>query len=59
MLDMTSVRWRKSSHSGNTTDCVEVAMTEREIGVRDTKNPTPTLSFETTEWTAFLSTIGR
>jgi hypothetical protein len=56
---MTSARWRKSSYSGNTTACVEVAMTAREVGVRDTKNPTPTLIFETTEWSAFLTSLRR
>lgn len=35
---MTHTRWRKSSHSGNQTDCVELAHTLD--AVRDSKNGT-------------------
>jgi hypothetical protein len=32
--------WRKSSYSGNNGgDCVEVGRQERDVAVRDTKNP--------------------
>ena len=35
---MTKTRWRKSSHSGQDTECVELAHTGD--AVRDSKNPT-------------------
>jgi hypothetical protein len=38
--DLTNVRWRKSSYSGNTGgDCVEVADLPTLVAVRDSKNP--------------------
>lgn len=40
------VSWRKSSHSQNASDCVEVANT---LGaVRDTKNPSSMLTVDVT-----------
>jgi hypothetical protein len=39
MVEDTAV-WRKSSYSGgNNGNCVEVALTADETGVRDSKNP--------------------
>ncbi|MCW2903770.1 MAG: hypothetical protein JWO67_6035 [Streptosporangiaceae bacterium] len=35
---MNSPVWRKSSHSGNQGDCVELARLGAEVGVRDSKN---------------------
>lgn len=41
-----TTRWRKSSHSGQDTECVELAHTGD--AVRDSKNPTgPTLAVGT------------
>jgi hypothetical protein len=38
--DLSAVRWRKSSHSGDTGgDCVEVAGLPGAVAVRDSKNP--------------------
>lgn len=35
----SATRWRKSSHSGSTGDCVEVAVVATgSVGIRDTKN---------------------
>jgi hypothetical protein len=50
-------QWRKSSYSGNSGNCAEVAVTELQVGVRDSKNPAPTLAFETVAWAAFLHTV--
>lgn len=33
--------WRKSTHSGHDTDCVEVAGPGNAVAVRDTKNHAP------------------
>ncbi|MGQ0838920.1 DUF397 domain-containing protein [Actinokineospora sp.] len=51
----TAPRWRKSSRSGNTTNCVEVAPLDRTIGVRDSKNPGPALSFTRASFATFLA----
>lgn len=53
------VSWRKSSHSQNASDCVEVANT---LGaVRDTKNPGEVLEFgpESTALAELVRSIGR
>jgi hypothetical protein len=43
---MPSPRWRKSSFSGTTGDCVEVALLAGGVAVRDSKNADgPTLAF--------------
>jgi hypothetical protein len=31
--------WRKSSYSGNDSNCVEIAYGDAMVGVRDSKNP--------------------
>jgi len=45
-MSREATRWRKSSHSGQDTECVELAHTGD--AVRDSKNPTgPTLTVGT------------
>jgi hypothetical protein len=39
-MDLASARWRKSTHSGPETSCLEVAFMPGGVGVRDSKNPT-------------------
>jgi hypothetical protein len=49
------VAWRKSSHSGNNGDCVEVANSERAVAIRDSKAPhTGHLHVPPTAWREFL-----
>lgn len=49
--------WRKSSHSGESTQCVEVADLGPAIGVRDSKNPDgPSLSLSPA---TFRGLVGR
>ncbi|QKW49124.1 DUF397 domain-containing protein [Streptomyces buecherae] len=57
-----SPRWFKSSHSDNGGACVEVAANlaaaHGTVPVRDSKDPHgPTLTFDTTAWTAFVAGI--
>ncbi|MFD0199675.1 MULTISPECIES: DUF397 domain-containing protein [Saccharothrix] len=53
----TSVRWVKSSYSMENGSCVEVAVGDTVIGVRDSKNAEgPVLTFPADRWVAFLAT---
>jgi hypothetical protein len=55
---MQDAQWRKSSYSGNTGNCVEVAVTESVVGVRDSKDPDgPALIFTPDEWRIFTAGI--
>jgi hypothetical protein len=54
--DLSRAPWRKSSYSGNGTNCVEVAIIDDVIAVRDSKNRSgPALRFTCSEWRAFLA----
>ena len=58
-MDLTGVRWRKSSFSGGegggNDTCVEVAVVRSATAVRDSKNTTgPVLVLPTTAWNALL-----
>jgi hypothetical protein len=59
MTDLTGAKWRKSTRSGSSGECVEVADNLPGIAaVRDTKNPDGgTLVFTHAEWAAFLGGI--
>lgn len=58
MDDRRKSNWRKSSRSGNSSNCVEVALGPEAVGVRDSKDPTgPHLNFTHAEWIAFLHAI--
>lgn len=53
--DMTRAVWRKSTYTGNTGNCVEVADLDSSVGVRDSKNPTgPALVFDREAFAAFI-----
>lgn len=54
MTDLSRAVWRKSSRSG-VGGCVEVAVLDGQVAVRDSKNRQGSiLLFSTTEWKAFL-----
>jgi uncharacterized protein DUF397 len=52
----TPLRWRKSSRS-DPNDCVELAWPPTSAAVRDSKNPTPTLTFPRPHLATFLTTL--
>jgi hypothetical protein len=59
-VDLTGMRWRKSSFSGGTgggnDSCVEVAFTGSITALRDSKNATgPALLLPAAAWTALLA----
>ncbi|MFI6955539.1 DUF397 domain-containing protein [Nocardia sp. NPDC050408] len=60
-IDLTGAGWFKSSHSGASSDCVEVAFLPNPlVGVRDSKNPSgPALMFTPAEWSAFTAATTR
>ncbi|MFI1799886.1 DUF397 domain-containing protein [Streptomyces sp. NPDC020379] len=52
--------WKRSSHSGNNGNCVEVAhlVSGVDLGVRDSKNiEGGALSFSREQWTAFVEFV--
>ncbi|MEV8438863.1 DUF397 domain-containing protein [Actinosynnema sp. NPDC051121] len=57
---MINQEWRKSSRSASAAQCVELAVTERVTGVRDTKNRDGgTLEFGAKAFAAFLADVKR
>lgn len=51
-------RWRKSTRSGDSGQCVEVRAIDGSVDLRDSKNPTgPTLRFTPAEWNTFTSGV--
>ncbi|MFQ6326762.1 DUF397 domain-containing protein [Nocardia sp. CWNU-33] len=57
--DLSGARWFKSSRSGGSKECVEIAhLNGGMVGVRDSKNPTgPALVFTPGEWAAFMAGV--
>lgn len=56
--DFTGATWRKSSHSADTGDCIELAHTDAVFGVRDSKNADgPLLALAAEPGLTFLSAV--
>ncbi|WP_078612688.1 DUF397 domain-containing protein [Streptomyces canus] len=52
---MQPTHWRKSSYSGDGSNCVEIAATKTVIHVRDSKNAEgPQLAFQPSAWSLFI-----
>lgn len=62
MIDeLSKAEWFKSSRSGGTKNCVEVAfLLNGRVGVRDSKSPSdPPLVFTAAEWSGFTAAASR
>ncbi len=57
--DLETATWRRSSYSGQTGDCVEVADGfSGVLPVRDSKDASgPNLAFDTRAWTSFMTAL--
>jgi hypothetical protein len=57
-MGLPRAAWRKSTHSNNGGDCVEVTGTGQAIAVRDSKNPDgPALAFTPEQWHSFIGRL--
>jgi uncharacterized protein DUF397 len=57
---ITEQTWRKSSYSGNENNCVELAVGQITVGVRDSKRPDgPALTFAAEPFRVFLAAMTR
>ncbi len=55
-MDLTRAAWHKSSRSSGNGNCVEVAILDDSVAVRDTKDRSgPVLVFTPAEWSAFVA----
>jgi hypothetical protein len=56
---MKNIKWRKSSYSSESGECIEFADLGNDTqAIRDSKNPTgPTLRFTTAAWATFTTGI--
>ncbi len=56
-MDRSHAEWRKSTYS-NLSGCVEVAVVNGQVAIRDSKAQNgPMLTFAAVEWQAFLSGV--
>lgn len=57
--DLSTAAWRKSTFTGNTGQCVEIAeLHGGAVAIRDSRNPhREPLRFTSQEWAAFLNGV--
>jgi hypothetical protein len=57
-LGLSRAQWKKSSYSGNSGNCVEVADLGQAVAVRDSKDPKgPVLVVTPSEWQGFIASL--
>jgi hypothetical protein len=57
-MDLSQAVWRTSTRSGGNGDCVEVAITDDGVAVRDTKDRSkPPHIYTHSEWEAFTGGV--
>jgi Domain of unknown function (DUF397) len=57
-MDLSRAAWRKSTHSNNGGDCVEVTGPGPAVAVRDSKDPAgPALAFTPAQWHIFTAKL--
>ena len=59
-LDLSRAQWKKSSYSGNSGNCVEVAQLGQAVAVRDSKDPAgPALVIAPDGWRGFIASLSK
>ncbi|NHD17604.1 MULTISPECIES: DUF397 domain-containing protein [unclassified Actinopolyspora] len=54
-MDSAATRWKRSSYSGGNGNCVEVALGDEGVSVRDSKEPFgPVLTVSRGQWAMFV-----
>lgn len=57
-MEISDVKWRKSSYSANGGNCLETASEAGNVLVRDTANRDgETLAFSAAAWASFLASV--
>jgi hypothetical protein len=56
---VSELTWRKSTHSAEAANCVEIATAPTTVHIRDSKRTTgPHLTVRPATWTRFVATLG-
>lgn len=57
---MQTIRWKKSTYSGDSSNCVEIAAAPATVLVRDSKDMAgPRLALSPASWTALLTHVAK
>jgi len=57
-FDLSRAVWRKSHHSGQNSDCIEIVAIGSAVAVRDSKDPEgPQLAFRPATWVTFTARV--